>query len=80
MPLHEIAKSRFDWRVVLHQIENQGHNGFSSVDVANAIQEDLGAPPGVPQPTEGQHIENQIDAAMIFARTHFVNVHCLVSE
>jgi hypothetical protein len=29
----------------------------------------------IPQPTEWQHIGNQIDAAMIFARTDFVNVH-----
>ena len=29
----------------------------------------------VPQLTEGQRIGNQIDAAMIFARAHFVNVH-----
>jgi hypothetical protein len=28
----------------------------------------------VPQPTEWQRIENQIDAAMIFARADFVNV------
>jgi hypothetical protein len=26
------------------------------------------------QPTEWQRIGNQIDAALIFARTHFVNV------
>jgi hypothetical protein len=29
----------------------------------------------VPQPTEWQRIGNQIDAAMIFARAYFVNVH-----
>jgi len=29
----------------------------------------------VPQPTERQHIGNQIDAAMIFARPDFVNMH-----
>ena len=29
------------------------------------------------QPAEGQHIRNQIDAAMIFARTAFVNVQTL---
>jgi hypothetical protein len=29
----------------------------------------------VPQPTEWQHIGNQIDATMIFARADFVNVH-----
>ena len=29
----------------------------------------------VPQPTEWQHIGNQIDAAMIFARADFVSVH-----
>src|SRR5436309_2099136 len=29
----------------------------------------------VPQPTEWQRIGNQIDAAMIFAGAHFVNVH-----
>ena len=28
----------------------------------------------VPQPTEWQRIGNQIDAAMIFARSHFVKV------
>ena len=28
----------------------------------------------VPQPTEGQRIGNQIDAAMIFAQAHFVSV------
>jgi hypothetical protein len=27
----------------------------------------------VPQATEGQHIGNQIDAAMVFARSDFVN-------
>src|SRR5260370_10023906 len=30
---------------------------------------------GVPQPTEWQRIGNQINAAMIFARADFVNVH-----
>jgi len=30
---------------------------------------------GKPQPTEWQRIRNQIDAAMIFARTDFVCVH-----
>jgi hypothetical protein len=29
----------------------------------------------MPQPTEWQRIGNQIDAAFIFARTDFVNVH-----
>jgi hypothetical protein len=29
---------------------------------------------GVPEPTEWQRIGNQIDAAMIFARAHIVNV------
>jgi len=29
----------------------------------------------IPQPTEWQHIGNQIDAALIFARADFVNVH-----
>ena len=29
----------------------------------------------IPQPTEGQRIGNQIDAAMIFARADFVGVH-----
>ena len=28
----------------------------------------------VPQPTEWQHIGNEIDAAFIFARADFVNV------
>ena len=28
----------------------------------------------IPQPTEWENIGNQIDAAMIFARTDFVNV------
>jgi len=28
----------------------------------------------LPQPTEWQHLRNQIDAAMIFARTGFINV------
>ena len=28
----------------------------------------------IPKPTEWQRIGNQIDAAMIFARAHFVNV------
>jgi hypothetical protein len=31
----------------------------------------------VQQATQWQHIGNQIDAAMIFARADFVNVHCL---
>ena len=34
---------------------------------------------GVPQPTKWQHIGNQINAAMIFARTNVVNVHQLHS-
>ena len=29
----------------------------------------------VPQPTEWQHIGNEIDAAFIFARADFVSVH-----
>ena len=29
----------------------------------------------IPQPTEWQHIGNEIDAALIFARSDFVNVH-----
>ena len=29
----------------------------------------------IPQPTKGQRIGNQIDAAMIFARADFVKVH-----
>jgi hypothetical protein len=29
----------------------------------------------IPQPTEWQSITDQIDAAMIFARVDFVNVH-----
>src|SRR5215467_15915773 len=29
----------------------------------------------VPKPTERQHLENQINAAFIFARAEFVNVH-----
>jgi hypothetical protein len=33
--------------------------------------------PGVPQATECQRIGNQIDAAFIFARAHFVNVYFL---
>jgi hypothetical protein len=36
-----------------------------------AIKNDSSA---VPQPTEWQRIGNQIDAAMIFARAHIVNV------
>ncbi len=32
--------------------------------------------PVVPQPTEWQHIGNQIDAAMIFARSDFVGMAC----
>ena len=31
----------------------------------------------LPQPTEWQRIGNQIYAAMIFARSHFVSVHRL---
>ena len=31
----------------------------------------------IPQPTERQHIGNEIDAAMIFARPYFVNVRLL---
>jgi hypothetical protein len=31
--------------------------------------------PVIPQPTEGQHIGNQINAALIFARADFVKVH-----
>jgi hypothetical protein len=34
---------------------------------------------GVPQPTKRQRIGNQIDAAMIFARADFVNVHRVVA-
>jgi len=30
--------------------------------------------PVIPQPTERQHVGNQIDAAFILARSHFVNV------
>jgi hypothetical protein len=36
-----------------------------------AIKNDSSA---IPQPTERQNIGNQIDAAFIFARAHFVNV------
>jgi len=32
----------------------------------------------VPQPTEWQHLRNQIDAAMIFAEADFINVLELV--
>ena len=31
--------------------------------------------PAISQPTEWQHIGNQIDAAFVFARADFVNVH-----
>jgi hypothetical protein len=34
--------------------------------------------PALPQPTERQHVGNQIDAAFIFARVDFVSVHCLM--
>jgi hypothetical protein len=34
----------------------------------------------VPQPTEWQGIGDQIDAAMIFARTDFVNVYGTVQR
>jgi len=30
---------------------------------------------GIPQATEWERISEQINAASIFARTHFVNVH-----
>jgi len=30
---------------------------------------------GVPEPTEWEHIGNEINAAMIFTRSDFVNVH-----
>jgi len=29
----------------------------------------------VPQPTEWQHIGNQIEVAFVFARAHFIDVH-----
>jgi hypothetical protein len=31
--------------------------------------------PGVPQPTERQRIGDEINAALVFARADFVNVH-----
>ena len=34
----------------------------------------------IPQPTEWQRIRNQIDAALIFARANFVNVHFSLSR
>jgi len=34
----------------------------------------------VPQPTEWQRIGNEIDAAMIFTRADFVNVHIIFCE
>jgi len=34
----------------------------------------------VPQPTEGQRIGNQIDAAFIFTGMDFVNVHIIFCE
>ena len=34
----------------------------------------------VPQPTEWQRIGNQIDAAMVFARSNLLNMHCTLSE
>ena len=34
----------------------------------------------IPQATEWQHIGNQIDAAFIFARADFVNVHIIFCE
>ena len=37
-----------------------------------AIKNDSSA---IPQPTEWQHVGNQIDAAMVFTRSHFVNMH-----
>jgi hypothetical protein len=41
--------------------------------VADCIRH--GIRPTVPQPTERQHIGNQIDATMIFARSDFVKVN-----
>jgi hypothetical protein len=41
--------------------------------VSDCIRDSIGI--AIPQPTEWQHIGNEIDAAFIFARTNFVNVH-----
>jgi hypothetical protein len=34
----------------------------------------------ISQPTERQHVADQIDAAMIFARADFIFVHALVAS
>jgi hypothetical protein len=36
--------------------------------------------PAIPQPTEWQRIRDQIDAAMIFKRADFVNVHHFAAQ
>jgi len=33
--------------------------------------------PSIPEPTEWQHIGNQVNTAMIFARPHFLGVQSL---
>ena len=59
---------------VAHLIVNANHSivrAAAKLCVVDCIR------PGVPQATECQRIGNQIDAAFIFARAHFVNVYFL---
>jgi hypothetical protein len=73
-PLFELAHVLVRLNHIAHCIVNANHGIMWMAEkfcVVDCIR------PGVPQATECQRIGNQIDAAFIFARAHFVNVYFL---
>ena len=73
-PLARASRSRCQLH---HKRESQRHvNGCNASRIRLHSRQHCIA---IPQPTEWQHIGNQIDAAMIFARADFVNVNRAVS-